>query len=74
MVGVLIIFVGVLMVAFWIKDLGDPEGSWNDPEEMFDGLGNDVLIIGIGGIVLSTSYLIAGIAKFSKGKFEINRR
>ena len=72
MVGVLIIFIGVIMIGFWISDLGD-SSMYRDPKELYENLGNNVITIGIGGIILSTSYLIDGIAKFSKGKYETSK-
>jgi len=73
MIGVIIIFVGVMGIGFWISDLGSPGSIWNDPKEMYENLGNNVLLIGIGGIILAVSYLIQGVGDFLQGKYETSK-
>ena len=70
MIGVIIIFVGVIGIGFWITDLGSPSSNWNNT---YENLGNNVLLIGIGGIILAVSYLIQGIGDFLQGKYETSK-
>lgn len=74
MVGVLVIFIGVILIGTWISDLYNADSNWSNPDDMFEDLGTNVVIIGIGGIIMSVSYLIDGIARFAKGKFETSRK
>jgi hypothetical protein len=69
MVGVLIIFVGVIGIGNWITDLGG-QSIWSSPGDMFEDLGSSVILIGSGGIIIAVSYMILGIARFFKGKYE----
>ena len=69
MVGVLIVFVGVIGIGSWVSDLGN-EDTWSDSKDIFEDLGGNIFIIGAGGIVIAVSYLMLGISKFAKGKYD----
>jgi hypothetical protein len=69
MVGVLILFIGVIGIGTWVGDLGD-QSTWQDFPNIFKGLGDNILVIGAGGIIIAVSYLMLGIAKFAKGKYD----
>ena len=73
MIGLIIIFIGVIGVGFWINSFGDDVES--EEKRSFEysmrRLSNQVIIIGVGGIRLSVSYLIGAVAQFLKGGYEI---
>jgi hypothetical protein len=69
MVGVLIVFVGVIGIGSWVSDLSN-ESTWDDFPDLFDELGSSIALIGAGGIVIAVSYFMLGLAKFAKGKYD----